>query len=154
MLTGVEHANLDAKGRVPVPARLRADLLEQTGGDVVVTISIKSRCLVIYPVEEWRKLEQQILLMPSLDPLHAAAMRLSVGHATPAKLDGNGRIMLTKALRAYASLDKETAFVGQVNRIEIWQSARWDVEVERSLQLLQDDGSELPLELQSLTGIS
>lgn len=154
MLTGVECANMDAKGRVPVPARLRAALMERCEGDVVITTSLQSPCLVIYPIEEWRKIEQQILSMPSLQAKNAATNRLLMGYATPAKLDGSGRILLSKPLRERAKLEKETAFVGQVNRIEMWHKDAWDQEVDRSLQLLQEAEGELPMELASLTGIS
>ncbi|PID54837.1 MAG: division/cell wall cluster transcriptional repressor MraZ [Gammaproteobacteria bacterium] len=154
MLTGVEYANMDAKGRVPVPARLRAALMERCDGDIVITTSLNSPCLVIYPIEEWRKLEQQFLTMPSLNPKVSASQRLLMGYANAIKLDASGRILVSKSLRERAVLEKETAFVGQVNRIEVWHKEAWDKEVVRSLQVLQSSGDDLPMELASLTGIS
>ena len=46
---GVQHINMDAKGRLAMPARQREPLLSECGGQVVVTIDTQSACLAIYP---------------------------------------------------------------------------------------------------------
>ena len=38
MFRGVQHINMDAKGRLAMPARQREPLLSECGGQVVVTI--------------------------------------------------------------------------------------------------------------------
>ena len=52
MFRGVQHINLDAKGRLSVPARQRELLLDISAGSVVVTIDTQSSCLVLYPLRE------------------------------------------------------------------------------------------------------
>ena len=51
-LMGTYHHNIDAKGRMSFPTKLR-DLL---GGEFYVTKSINQKCLTIYSKEEWEKL--------------------------------------------------------------------------------------------------
>ena len=55
-LMGTYHHNIDAKGRMSFPTKLR-DLL---GGEFYVTKSINQKCLTIYSKSEWEKLANKI----------------------------------------------------------------------------------------------
>ncbi len=57
MFRGVQHINMDAKGRLAMPARQREPLLNECSGQIVVTIDTQSACLVIYPLPEWERIE-------------------------------------------------------------------------------------------------
>ena len=65
---GVQHINMDAKGRLAMPARQREPLLSLCGGQVVVTIDTQSRCLFIYPLPEWERIESDLQELPALNP--------------------------------------------------------------------------------------
>ena len=150
MFRGVQHINMDAKGRLAMPARQREPLLSQCEGQIVVTIDTQSHCLVIYPLPEWERIEQDIQNLPALKPAVKRFQRLMLGYATDLELDGNGRMLLPQPLRDYAQLDKKLVLVGQGNKLELWSEALWLAERE---QALQDSGpdAELPDELMSLT---
>ena len=60
MFRGVQHINLDAKGRLSVPARQRESLLDISAGSLVVTIDTQSSCLVMYPLKELERIEREI----------------------------------------------------------------------------------------------
>ncbi len=60
MFRGVQHINMDAKGRLAVPARQRESLLSQCNGQVVITIDTQASCLVVYPLPEWERIEADI----------------------------------------------------------------------------------------------
>jgi len=147
---GVQHINMDAKGRLAMPARQREPLLSQCEGQVVATIDTQSNCLVIYPLPEWERIEQDIQNLPALKPAVKRFQRLTLGYATDLELDGSGRMLLPQPLRDYAQLDKKLVLVGQGNKLELWSEALWLAERE---QALQDSGpdAELPDELMSLT---
>ena len=147
---GVQHINMDAKGRLAMPARQREPLLSRCDGQIVVTIDTQSNCLVVYPLPEWERIEQEIQGLPALNPAVKRFQRLMLGYATDLELDGNGRMLLPQPLREYAQLDKKLVLVGQGNKLELWSEALWLAERD---QALQDSGpeAELPVELLSLT---
>jgi MraZ protein len=150
MFRGVQHINMDAKGRLAMPARQREPLLSECGGQVVVTIDTQSACLAIYPLPEWERIEREIQSLPALKPAVKRFQRLMLGYATDLELDGNGRMLLPQSLREYAKLDKKLVLVGQGNKLELWSESLWLAEREQALED-SGPGAELPEELMSLT---
>ena len=150
MFRGVQHINMDAKGRLAMPARQREPLLSQCEGQIVVTIDTQTACLVVYPLPEWERIEREVQALPALKPAVKRFQRLVLGYATDIELDGSGRMLLPQSLREYARLDKKLVLVGQGNKLELWSEALWLAERE---QALQDSGpdAELPDELISLS---
>ena len=150
MFRGVQHINMDAKGRLAMPARQREPLLSECGGQIVVTIDTQASCLVIYPLPEWERIEKELQSLPDLKPAVKRFKRLILGYATDLELDGNGRVLLSAPLREHAQLGKKLVLVGQGNKLELWSETLWAAECE---QALQDSGpdAELPEELTLLT---
>jgi MraZ protein len=144
---GVQHINLDAKGRLSVPARQRELLLDISAGSVVVTIDTQSLCLVLYPLREWERIERDVQDLPTLNPAVRRFQRLVLGYASDLDLDGNGRVLLPGALRDYAQLDKRVVLVGQGNKLELWSEPLWETECKAAFAA---DGAELPAELLGL----
>jgi len=149
MFRGVQHINMDAKGRLAIPARQPEGLLEQCGGRVVITIDTQSTCLTLYPLPEWERIEAEIQALPALKPAVKRFQRLMLGYAADIELDGNGRVLMPQSLREYAHLEKKVVLVGQGNKLELWAEDRWVA--EREAALLADADSTLPDELMSLT---
>ena len=111
-----EHA-LDAKGRIFIPARLRAEL----GEEFYVTVSME-QCLTVYPREAWEEVTRRCREMPlvkqrKMRPLFAMAARC--------ELDGQGRALLPQNLRQFAHLNKDVAIVGCNDRAEMWDLETW-----------------------------
>ena len=150
MFRGVQRINMDAKGRLAMPARQREPLHAVCEGRMVATIDTRSTCLVIYPLPEWERIERDIQGLPALKPAVKRFQRLMLGYATDLELDGNGRMLLPQPLREYARLEKKVVLVGQGNKLELWSESLWLAERD---QALQDSGleAELPEELMSLT---
>ena len=147
MFRGVQHINLDAKGRLSVPARQRESLLDISAGSIVVSIDTQSSCLVLYPLREWERIERDVQNLPTLNPAIRRFQRLVLGYASDVDLDGNGRILLPGALREYAHLEKRVVLVGQGNKLELWSESLWEAECEAALAAEEDD---LPAELMEL----
>jgi len=144
---GVQHVNLDAKGRLSVPARQRESLLDVSAGSLVVTIDTQSSCLVMYPLKEWERIERDVQDLPTLNPAVRRFQRLVLGYASDLDLDSNGRVLLPGALREYAQLEKRVVLVGQGNKLELWSEALWEAECEAALS---GDGGDMPDELMGL----
>jgi MraZ protein len=149
MFRGVQHINMDAKGRLAVPLRQRESLLAQSQGCVVITIDTQSRCLTLYPLPEWERIEAEIQSLPALNPAVKRFQRLMLGYAADIELDGSGRVLLPQSLRDYAHLEKKVVLVGQGNKLELWSEDQWLAEQEAALAV--DAEAELPAELLSLT---
>lgn len=147
---GVQLINMDAKGRLAMPARQREPLLSMCGGQIVVTIDTQAACLAIYPLPEWERIEREVQALPALNPAVKRFQRLLLGYAADLVLDGSGRMLLPASLREYAQLDKKLVLVGLGNKLELWSEALWSAEKEQAL-LDSGPGAELPEELMSLT---
>ena len=59
MLYGRFQHNIDAKGRIFVPAKLREKL-----GDGFIAAAVMDHCVSLYSMEEWDKLQQGLADMP------------------------------------------------------------------------------------------
>jgi MraZ protein len=136
---GVSQLALDAKGRLAIPAKHRDALAGRPGdggtaapGAVVVTAD-PSRCLLVYPRAAWEPIQSRLMALSSFNPEIRSLQRLIVGFADDVDFDGNGRILVPPALRQYASLDHHVVLVGQGNKFELWDAARWNDETARAI---------------------
>ncbi|WKF84870.1 division/cell wall cluster transcriptional repressor MraZ [Lacticaseibacillus pantheris] len=121
MFMGEFHHNLDAKGRLIIPAKFR----EQLGDDFVLTRGMDG-CLFGYPQSEWAKLQEKLQTLPLTQKNARTFVRLLYSAATECELDKQGRINVPKPLMTHAALDKACVLVGVANRIEIWNTERWE----------------------------
>ncbi len=117
-----------------IPTRYRAVLDDLCAGELVITIDMKSTCLTLSPLPEWRRFEEKVAALPALDPLGEMLSRFVVGQAKDLQLDGSGRILLPTELRDYAELEKKVVLVGRTQRLEIWSEANWNAERDKSQQ--------------------
>jgi MraZ protein len=129
MFQGAGQLNLDAKGRMAVPARHRDGLMAAGAGRLVVTAH-PHRCLLLYPQTAWEPIRARILAAPSLEPQSAMLRRLLVGFAVDTEMDGAGRVLVAPELRQYAGLEKEIWLVGQGTHFEIWSDSGWKAQQE------------------------
>jgi MraZ protein len=122
---GVNTINLDAKGRMAMPARYRELLADKYGGRLVATIDFSGDCLLLYPIDEWEVIQQKVESLSSFDEASRRVQRMLIGHAHDLEMDGSGRILLPQNLRARTRLDKHVALVGQGMKFEIWNEESW-----------------------------
>jgi len=145
----VQYINMDAKGRLAMPARQREPLMACSDGKIVATIDTRVLCLVIYPLPEWERIERDVQALPALKPAVQSFQRLILAHATDLELDGNSRILLPPPLREYARLEKKVVLAGLGNKLELWSEDLWIAEREKALQHSMST-DELPDELLTL----
>ncbi len=121
MFIGEYKHNLDAKGRLAIPAKFRV-LLE---GGAVVTKGLDS-CLFLYPKKEWEQLARKLAALPISKANTRAFSRLMLAGAAEVDFDSQGRIILPEHLRKFAGLNKTTVVAGLFDRLEIWDEAIWE----------------------------
>ena len=117
-MNGLYRHNIDAKGRLSIPARLREEL-----GDVFyVTISTE-KCLCAYPLERWNALQEKIRGMKMSERHKVRAIN---AYAARCELDLQGRILLPQELRDFAGLKKGVTIVGNSDWAELWDEDTWN----------------------------
>jgi MraZ protein len=120
MFLGDHQHTLDAKGRVSLPAKFRAEMT----GKLVIAKGFED-CLYVYSADEYNRFVEELLTTEDFDPRMRRIRRFFTSGAVEAELDSAGRISLPPVLREYAGLKKDVAVTGNGNRIEIWDSEAW-----------------------------
>ena len=139
MLVGEFQHNIDAKGRMIMPAKFR----EELGESFVITKGL-DKCLFVFSIDEWVKLEQK-LSEQSLSK-GRNIQRFFYGGMTECELDKQGRVLVPQPLRDYALLEKDAVVVGLAKRAEIWSKAEW----ERQNAKFVEDSDEVALQMEEL----
>lgn len=120
MFMGEFQHQLDAKGRMIVPAKFREQLTEH----FVITRGL-DKCLFGYTLDEWTIIEEKLKALPLTKKDARKFMRMFFSGAVEVEVDKQGRINIPKHLMEYAGLSKEATVVGVSSRIEIWDRAQW-----------------------------
>jgi MraZ protein len=120
MLMGEFQHNIDAKGRLFMPVKLR----EALGDHFVITRGLDG-CLFVYDEQEWTTLVGKLKQMTLMKKEARDIARYFFSGATETECDKQGRILVPPALRSHAALDKNAIIVGVGNRAEIWDEERW-----------------------------
>ena len=117
--TGEYYNTLDSKNRLSIPAKFRKALNPINDRTFVLTRGF-DKCLLLYPVSEWSKVEEQLSFLSSMKGRHRNFIRSIVRHASYLQYDSQGRIIIPENLCAYAQIDKEVAVIGVIKKIELW----------------------------------
>lgn len=122
-----------------MPAKYRDAITETAAGQVVVTVDHTDKCLLVYPMDQWVKVEEALIKLPNMNKRVRNMQRLILGHAAELELDSQGRVLLPAPLREYAGLDKKAVLVGQANKFELWDADVWEAARESWLLEAQED---------------
>lgn len=122
-MTGKYRHNIDGKGRLFMPAKLR----EELGETFYVTIGLQ-RSLMVLPEEAWRAIEEKKQNLPLTQTQNLRFFFANAVRCTP---DKQGRILLPTELRTYGNLEQEVVILGFGDKAEIWNAATYD-EMERA----------------------
>lgn len=125
-LIGEFDCKVDAKGRFMFPVNLRKQLEEVFEKGFVINRNLHQKCLVLYPIAEWNKLNKKLSKLNRLIKANDVFVRKFTGGATAADADNTGRVLLPKPLSEYASITTDIKVLGSNNVIEIWDKKLYD----------------------------
>lgn len=122
---GTHEHGLDDKGRMVLPAKIRAQLGESG------VIAKLDGCLGLWTHEGF--LEVATVFEDAVEDAETDedreealdAMRQFVGDAVEISPDQQGRIVINATLREYAGLRSEVVIKGLIRRAEIWDRDTW-----------------------------
>ena len=118
---GIHDHSLDAKNRLTVPSKFRAQL----AGPIILSKGFE-RCLQVFPETDYDAIAERALA--GVNPLSQEARDLNrhlYGNSTPAELDSAGRIMVPPPFLAHAGIEKDAVIVGAGQWLEIWDRTTW-----------------------------
>lgn len=141
MFYGGFDYNIDKKGRIAIPAKLRPEL----GENFMICRGIYGkRCLCVYPMAAWEDLVEKIGSLPQAKS--SVVKRFLYNGAFNVEFDSQGRILIPPSLREYANLEGEAHIIGMDTNIEIWNNAMWaEAEQEDSLEAVSAIAESLEL---------
>src|SRR3989344_605726 len=121
MFIGEYKHSVDAKKRLAIPAKFRKEL----GKEAILTRGLDN-CLFVFTSGQWKQFAEKLGNMPLGQQANRAFARLFLAGAIEVDFDSLGRILVPDNLKSYAGLKKEAIIAGVFNRLEIWDSEKWD----------------------------
>ena len=134
MFLGPSSLSLDAKGRLSIPAKYQAALINEAGGQLWVT-KHPHGCLMILPKPEWDVFYAIVAGLPMSD---LWLKRIFLSNALSVELDATGRILIAPELRKSSGITKETTLRGMGKYFELWDKATYDANELRQINGMQD----------------
>ena len=120
-LLGQHRYQLDAKGRIALPAKFRAAFSD----GVFLTLG-EDGCLYAFPGPEWRRRSDEARSRPLPGRAGRDYARMFFGNAERIELDRQGRLVIPQKLRSQIGLETDAVVVGVSDRLEIWSGPAWD----------------------------
>ena len=118
MLIGNAVHNLDAKGRIVIPAKYREDF-----GASVYALKGVGGCIRLYPYEQFMKLSEKVR---EGDVTQIALRRKVFGSVEHISLDAQGRILLSDDLKKSAGITDKVRMVGMFEWLELWNEESFE----------------------------
>ena len=115
-MRGEYQHNIDAKGRLIFPIKLRESL-----GEHFVIFKGLDHCISVYSQEKRNAFEAQLAALPS----KARKVQRFFSANFECEPDAQGRILIPQTLREYAELKKDVTIIGMIDHVEIWDSDKW-----------------------------
>jgi MraZ protein len=127
------ESKLDTKGRLVLPSRIKAQLPEGGGNELVVRRGFEP-CLIIYPMVEFKKVFSKISGLSEFNEEYRKLQRNFFSGTATVELDTNGRFVIPKNMLTYARLEKDVILIGMGNKVEVWNPSIYEK------HLIQDPG--------------
>ncbi len=121
MLIGEYTHTIDEKNRVSLPVKFR----KEVGKKVVITHGLDN-CIFLYAMNEWMQVADKLGGLGIGQSDTRGFNRFMLAGAVEVEVDSIGRILIPDFLKKFADLAEKVIFTGVHNRVEIWNSDRWN----------------------------
>jgi MraZ protein len=128
-----EHS-LDAKGRIILPAKFRAEF--ERGGYLAEN---REGCLALWTLGEFERQMANMMERAGSGQMDRNLARLWASNAQEVEIDRQGRMPITARLRQFARLEAEVLVIGAIDRIELWNPTVWEERVQPAEQWFLED---------------
>ena len=134
---GTHEHGLDDKGRMVLPARIRAQLGE-TG-----MVGMADGCLGLWTIDGFDAIADRLAAAVEEGAAEAAVLRKFMAFAAEVTPDQQGRVVIPQVLRDHAGLGSEVVVNGRRDRAEIWAKERWEALVNPETATPDEDGADV-----------
>jgi MraZ protein len=124
LYVGEFRHNLDAKGRLTVPAKWRFAGDDQE--DVYLGIPNPDGYISVLPPRKIAQLEERLMETRLADRDEQATIQTIFSISSLFGCDKQGRINLTEGLLAHAGISREAVLVGNFTSFNIWNPERYE----------------------------
>ncbi|MBN8994504.1 MAG: division/cell wall cluster transcriptional repressor MraZ [Rhizobiales bacterium] len=129
---------LDAKGRVSIPASFRA-VLTVDGFDGLYCCPTLDRNAVDAGGNRLReRIKASLANFEPFSEDHELLSTTLIGESEILKIDQDGRVILSDAIRAHAGIADRVTFVGQGYKFQIWEPDRFEAYRKEAQDRLRD----------------
>jgi len=129
-----EH-NVDAKGRVILPARFREPFIR--GGFLTAN---REGCVALWTPGEFERQMTEMLEASKTDRDGRNRARIWASNSAEIEVDKQGRMAVPANLREFAQLTGEVLINGAIDRIEFWNPTLWEERVRPAELWFLEDG--------------
>ena len=122
MFNGQSEHTCDQKGRVIIPSKFR----EELGDSFFIARGFEHEdCLFVYSKEEWHSFLTTLTEPSDFDSDVRRRRRLFSASSEECETDKQGRVLIPSYLREYAGIQSSVTVIGNISRLEIWDSEKW-----------------------------
>ncbi|MGI8555261.1 MAG: division/cell wall cluster transcriptional repressor MraZ [Pyrinomonadaceae bacterium] len=123
MLRGNYPARIDDKGRLKIPTHFRRRL-EEKYDSVFYATSLTGESVQIFPLSEWKKIEQKLSLLPSNEAARRIYLTRMNFFGQESEIDNQGRILIHPLLRQKTETYGDVAVIGSLTFLDVWNRER------------------------------
>jgi MraZ protein len=138
MFRGNYPTRADEKGRLKIPADFKRYVDERYSVTFYVT-SLTGKTAMVYPMEEWERLEQKMAALPSFNPTRQKFFDRTNYFGQVVEMDAQGRLLLPVLLRESANLKGELSVVGQADHLIVRNMDEYRNEIAQNPWTESDD---------------
>ncbi|HEU0297940.1 MAG TPA: hypothetical protein VFR37_00755 [Longimicrobium sp.] len=113
---------IDEKGRLSLPAPFR----KERGDEPLVLVHVNPDSLTLFPRKVWSQMEERLRDVLRRNPGARPYVLKVTANATEVAPDGQGRILVPQRMQKDAGITGPTLVVGAIDRIELWDPARFE----------------------------
>jgi len=125
---------MDEKGRVSLPSAFR----READSDSFVLLQWEPDYLTLFPATKWAEVQERLLEFRRSDARAWNQVRIIVSNAVEVAPDKQGRILVPAALQAAADLSGAVLLSGNIDRVELWNPARYAKTVQEDAGDIRD----------------
>ncbi len=135
---GQFEVKMDGKGRMGLPARLREALAASS--DRCLVLAYHDGGLMGFTGSRWRAMERRFAGVSIFNRRSRDFLLAFVAGACEVEPDAQGRILVPRALRSRAGLDRSCVVVSYLGLIEIWDAERWEARQDAASAQVEAQG--------------
>ena len=121
MFIGSYYHNIDEKGRLVIPSKMRDEL-----GSKAYILKGFDGALSVYKETEFIALVERLKTLPFHKKNSRAYLRIQLASACELDIDRQGRTLLPAQLLAKYQIGKEVIVVGALDHIEVWNKVDYE----------------------------